>query len=165
MLNQRTNNKSEELHQFHATKNFQPWKSRKLAQLCTYSLVQQHHLAEFRLIGNGKIVPRNNNSLSISPFFDDESNLIRVGGRLANSLWNIDKKIPLPVPRKSPIKSLLIRKAHERSFHSGAQKKLHTLRQTVWIPGGLPLVKQVIHHCQHCIRHDARWESYLSKYL
>ena len=156
MLNQRNNKKSEELHQLHTTENFQPRKSRKLAQLCTYSLVQQHHLAEFKLIGNGKNVPRNKNSLSFSPFFDDESKLIRVGGRLANSPWEIDKMFPLPIPRKSPINNLLIRGAHERSFHSGPQKKLHTLRQTVWIPGGLPLAKQVIYFCQPCIRHDAR---------
>ena len=106
----------------------------KEARTNLYSLVQQHHLAEFQLIRKGNFVPRNCNFLSLSPFFDDESNIICVRGRLANSPYEMDNMFLVLVPKKSPINKLLIREAHERSFHSGAHIILLTLRQLLWIP-------------------------------
>ena len=50
---------------------------------------------------------------SLSPFFDVENKVIRVGGRLANSPYTIDRKFPVLIPRKSPITEMLIRETHE----------------------------------------------------
>ena len=38
--------------------------------------------------------------------------MIRVGGRLANSFYTIDRKSPVLLPRKSLITEMLIREAH-----------------------------------------------------
>ena len=128
----------------------------KEARTNLYSLVQQHHLAEFQLIRKGNFVPRNCNFLSLSPFFDDETNIICVRGRLANSPYEMDNMFLVLVPKKSPINKLLIREAHERSFHSGAHIILLTLRQLLWIPGRFALAKQVIYNCKLCILKDPR---------
>ena len=154
-FNQGNDDNSEELHQLPIPEKFSALEVKE-ARTTLYSLVQQHHLAEFQLIKIGKRIPRNSNLLSLSPFFDNESNVIRVGGRLAKSPYDINKKFLVLIPRKSLYNKLLIREAHEKSFHSGPQMTLYTLRQTVWIPGGFALAKQAIHKCKPCIRQDAR---------
>ena len=53
--------------------------------------------------------------------FDEEIKVIRVGGRLANSPYTIDRKIPVLIPRKSPITEMLIREAHDKNLHGGPQ--------------------------------------------
>ena len=154
-FNQRSDDDSEELHQLPKPENLSAVEVRQ-ARTTLNSLVQQHHLAEFQLIRKRKSTSRNSNLLSLSPFFDDESNVIRVGGRLANSPYDINKKFPVLIPRKSPINKLLIREVHERSFHSGPQMTRYTHRQTVWTPGSLALAKQAIQNCKPCIRQDTR---------
>ena len=109
-FNQGNDDNSEELHQLPKPEKFSALEVKE-ARTTLYSLVQQHHLAEFQLIRQGKRIPRNSNLLSLSPFFDNESNVIRVGVRLANSPYDINKKFPVLIPRKSPINKLLIREA------------------------------------------------------
>ena len=59
------------------------------------------------------------NLYNFSPFFDDEKNVDRVGGRLANSPYTIDKKFPFINLKKSPSTELLIQEAHKENFHEG----------------------------------------------
>ena len=63
-----------------------------------------------------KKFPRSSNLNSLSPFFDEENKVIRVGGRLANSHYTIDRKFPVLIPRKSPITEMLIREAPKKIF-------------------------------------------------
>ncbi|XP_075265366.1 uncharacterized protein LOC142357699 [Convolutriloba macropyga] len=137
-----------------------------------YSIMQQLFLPEFRYIKGSttpedstsnlpvesscKRIKKNSHLLSLSPFFDEDNNVIRVGGRLANSPHSMDKKFPIVIPKTSPLAELLIRESHLRNFHSGTQMTLFALRQTVWIPGGIASVKKVNHDCKPCIRFDAR---------
>ena len=100
--------------------------------------------------------PRSSSLNSLSPFFDEENKVIRVGGRLAKSPYTIDRKFPVLIPRKSPITEMLIREAHEKNLHGGPQLTLYTLRRTIWIPGGLSVVKGVLYRCKPCIRFDAK---------
>ena len=79
----------------------------------------------------------------LSPFYDPDSKVVCVGGRLANSPYNIDKKFPSLIPKDSLITVLLIREAHARNLHEGPQLSLLYLRQTIWIPGGLSAVKKI----------------------
>ena len=57
--------------------------------------------------------------------------MIRVGGRLDNSLNTIDRNFPVLTPRKSPITEMLIREAHDKKLHGGPQLTLYAFRQTV----------------------------------
>ena len=103
-----------------------------------------------------KILPKRGRLFKLSPFYDPDNKVVRVGGRLAKSPYNIDKKFPVLIPKDSPITVLLIREAHARNLHGGPQLTLFYLRQTIWIPGGLSAVKKIIYNCKPCIRHDAR---------
>ena len=78
--------------------------------------------------------------------------VIRFGGRLAKSPYTIDQKFPV-FPRKLQITEMLIREAHEKNLHGGAQLTLYTLRRTTWI---LSVVKGVLYRCKPCIRFDAK---------
>ena len=102
-----------------------------------------------------KRIKKNSNLLSFSSFFDEDSNVICVGGRLTSSPHSVDKKFPIVIPKTFPLAELLIRESHLRKFQSGPQMTLFALRQTVWIPGGIASVKKVIHNCKPCIRFDA----------
>ena len=102
-------------------------------------------------------LPRSSSLNSLSPFFDEENKVIRIGGRLANSPYTIDRKFPVLIPRKLPITEILIREAHEKNLHGGGpQLTLYTLRRTIWIPWGLSVVKGVLYRCKPCIRFDAK---------
>ena len=101
-------------------------------------------------------MPKRGRLLKLSPFYDPDNKVVRVGGRLANSPYNIDKKFPILIPKDSPITVLLIREAHARNLHGGSQLTLFYLRPPIWIPGGLSAVKKIIYNCKPCIRHDAR---------
>ena len=103
-----------------------------------------------------KLLPKRGRLFRLSPFYDPDNKVVRVGGRLANSPYNIDQKFPILIPKDSPITVLLIREAHASDLHGGPQLTLFYLRQTIWIPGGLSAVKKVIYNCKPCIRHDAR---------
>ena len=103
-----------------------------------------------------KILPKRGRLFKLFPFYDPDQKVVRVGGRLANLPYNIDKKFPILIPKDSPITVLLIREDHARNLHGGPQLTLFYLRQTIWIPGGLSAVKKIVYNCKPCIRHDAR---------
>ena len=130
--------------------------------------MQQPFLPDFRYI-KGSTTPEDSTSnppvessrqcikkTVIYSFFDKDNNVIRVGGRPANSPYSVDKKFPIIIPKTSPLAELLIRESHLRNLHSGRQMSLFALRQTVWIPGGIASVKKFIQNCKPCIRFDSR---------
>ena len=125
--------------------------------------MQQLFLPEFRYI-KGSITPddstsnlpaelfskrikKNSHLLSLSPFFD-KNNVSRVGGRLANSPYSVDKKFPIIIPKTSHP-----RKSFEKPSVDPRWPFLTSGK--VWIPRGIASVK-VIHNCEPCIRFDVR---------
>ena len=74
--------------------------------------------------------------LSLTPFFEKDSGLLRVGGRLAQSDHSNDLKFPILIDGKSHLATLLIRQAHTETMHGGPQATLSHLRQRYWITGG-----------------------------
>ena len=114
-------------------------------------LHQQHHFATEinQIIGQklytGKLLP-------LSPFFDNEDNLLRVGGRLSQSNYNEVNKFPIIVAGDTHFATLLIRDAHQNTLHGGPQATLYKLRQEFWITGGVKTVARIIKQCITCIR-------------
>ena len=101
-------------------------------------------------------MPKRGRLFKLSPFYDQRNKVVRVGGRPANSLYNIDQKFSILILKDLSITVRLIREAHTRNLHGGPQLTLLYLRQTIWIPGGLSAVKKGIYNCKPCIRHNAR---------
>ncbi len=79
-----------------------------------------------------------------------DGNLLRVGGRLANMASSKSAKHPVVIPRNADFTRLLITATHERLFHAGPRHVLAALRQEVWIPHGLPVVKATLRCCSLC---------------
>ncbi|XP_076298577.1 uncharacterized protein LOC143217822 [Lasioglossum baleicum] len=109
---------------------------------------------EINQLRRGKHISRSSSLLRLIPFLDG-SNLLRVGGRLQNSLLDHDEKHPLILPRESALTTLIIDEAHRRAFHGGAQLTLTTLRRRYWIVGGRVPVRSFIHRCVQCTRQRA----------
>ena len=89
--------------------------------------MQQLFLPVFRYI-KGSITPEDNFKLTsriIQQAYQEkqssqhlpilrqrQDNVIRVGGRLANSPYSVDKKFPIIIPKTSPLANLLIQESH-----------------------------------------------------
>ncbi|KAJ8977835.1 hypothetical protein NQ317_011919 [Molorchus minor] len=56
-------------------------------------------------------LPRKSKLLTLNPFLD-KGGLVRVGGRIANSSFQSDKKYPILLPQKHKFTDLLIRSEH-----------------------------------------------------
>ena len=98
------------------------------ARIALYSIMQQLFLPEFRYIkgsttpedstsnlpvgSSSKRIKKNSHLLSLAPFFDEDNNVIRVDGCLANSPYSVEKKFLIIIPKTSPLAELLIRESH-----------------------------------------------------
>ena len=107
---------------------------------------------EFSLLQQGGELPKNSPYISLCPFFDKDFNVIRVGGRLANSDNDSLKKFPLLLPKTSSLVPLIIRYFHEATLHGGDSMTLAALRETYWIIGVRIMIRKIIKNCIKCCR-------------
>jgi hypothetical protein len=85
--------------------------------------------------------------------FVDKLGLIRVGGRLSNSIdFSYNKKHPILLCGKSYFSVLLFRSEHVRLLHSGPQLLLSTIRETWWPLAGRNLARNIVRQCVRCTR-------------
>lgn len=89
----------------------------------------------------------------LTPFLDADD-ILRVGGRLANSGLSFERKHPA-ILAAHPIVDLIVRYTHVRMCHAGVQLTLATLRQEFWLLRGRNIVKRIIHQCIPCVRERA----------
>lgn len=99
-------------------------------------------------------LPSSNALCKLTPKID-ASGLLRVGGRLQNSLLDPDAKNPLILPRESELTTLIIRHTHQATLHGGTQVTLATIRQTYSIIGGRTPIRSFILRCVKCSRQRA----------
>ena len=123
------------------------------ARLLFFRTFQKQHLTEFEVLKQNKGLPRKSTLRTLAPFFDEEKQILRVGGRLANSnSHHMDFKFPIIVPRRSIINAPLIRETHLQCLHGGWQLTSSTLRQTVWIPNVTHPIQSIFRKCPQCAR-------------
>ena len=121
-------------------------------------LVQQKYFKEeykwLKLMeGKDSDSRRLNKKCSISQLdpFIDESDVIRVGGRLQSSHISDDCKHPTLLPRKGKVSDLIIKHCHSNVAHGGRGFTLNEIRGAgYWIVGGNSAVKSVISNCVEC---------------
>ncbi|XP_018375251.1 PREDICTED: uncharacterized protein LOC108769020 [Trachymyrmex cornetzi] len=106
---------------------------------------------EIKVLSKGQQIPRSSPLIRLTPFLDS-SGLLRVGGRLQNSLLNEAEKHPLILPNKSALTSLIISDAHVRALHGGTQVTLSIIRKDYWLIGGRTPVRSWILKCVPCAR-------------
>lgn len=92
-------------------------------------------------------------SLTKLNLFLDNKNLIRVGGRLENSIhFSYEKKHPLLISAKHHLAALLFRYEHLRLLHAPPQLLMFKVREAWWPVGARDLARQVVHACVTCKR-------------
>ena len=102
---------------------------------------------------------RLNKKCSISQLdpFIDESDVIRVGGRLQSSRISDDCKHPILLSRKGKVSDLIIKHCHGNAAHGGCGFTLNEIWGAVnWRVGANLAVKKVISNCVECLRFRGR---------
>ncbi|XP_024877038.1 uncharacterized protein LOC112457935 [Temnothorax curvispinosus] len=89
--------------------------------------------------------------ITLHPFLDSD-NLIRVGGRLRNAPVSYSRRYPVVLPSNHPVTTLIIRNAHYKLLHAGAQALLSNLQESFWILSAKSAVRKVLHKCIVCFR-------------
>ena len=127
------------------------------AKFLLVSQLQRNHFSkEFKQLQQQKPLDRNSSILNLTPFFDADYDVIRVGGRLGQSSYREDKKFPLLLPKESHFTTLVIHSFHEASLHGGGQLTLNLIREEYWPIAGKVQVKSMIRQCIKCRRFDAK---------
>ena len=89
--------------------------------------------------------------VELNPIIDEESGILRVGGRLSNSEQPSEIKFPVILPKNNPITSRLVESVHRQTGHSGRTTTINELRSNgYWVVGMNAKVKSIIHSCFRC---------------
>ena len=99
-----------------------------------------------------KLQDKNHPLKSLDPFYDKEG-ILRVGGRLKNSLDSYETKHPAILPKSSHISYLMAKATHEKTAHQGRNFTINNLRtEGIWIVSCRSVVSSLIHKCVTCIK-------------
>lgn len=82
--------------------------------------------------------------------------VIRVGGRLVNSRFNVDKKHQMLIPKNHRFSDMIINDLHIRYLHVGPQGLLSIIRERFWLVNGKSYVRKLLHSCILCFRVNPR---------
>lgn len=104
---------------------------------------------EINLLRKGKPCTARVNRLA--PFLDGE-NVIRVGGRLRNSLLDTQSKHPILLPKKHHVVNILIDYFHVRELHSGPVQLQATITQRYWILSARSIIRSRVFKCIRCFK-------------
>lgn len=110
---------------------------------------------EYKTLQRGKQLSSKHSLLHLAPFFHTD-NLIRVGGRLANTHYEFNTKHPILLHASHHLTMLLFKHYHKLLMHSGPQLLLANIRHKVWPLNGRNLARKTVHNCNTCCRFSGR---------
>nr|XP_054747959.1 uncharacterized protein LOC129253553 [Lytechinus pictus] len=93
------------------------------------------------------------NIMKLDPFFDEEDQVFRVGGRIDRAPLSYDVRHPYLLPKKSHISLLIVRDRHAHALHGGHLRTATEVRKHYWIVGDVNISKRVVYDCVVCRRH------------
>ncbi|KAK7930869.1 hypothetical protein WMY93_007264 [Mugilogobius chulae] len=118
---------------------------------------QQSFPEDYALLQSSKPISVQSRLINLTPEFDQDLNVIRVGGRLrhcdALSYQNIH---PIVLDPANPITHLLIKSIDQKLHHPGSERVLASLRRSYWILRGRQAVKKVQQSCLECKKWKAK---------
>ncbi len=115
---------------------------------------------EVKLLKDGKPIQSHSKLLQLSPFLDSNG-IIRVGGRLKESLIDYDIKHPMVIPKNSILSKLIINDAHQATMHGGTQLTMSHTRNKYWIIDTRKSVRNQITKCVKCHRYSQKMQEQL----
>lgn len=116
---------------------------------------QDSYPEEYELITNNKKLSEKHRLKSLNPFIGD-GQLIRVGGRLANSPFNYDRKFPILLHPDHHITKIIFSTYHLTLLHAGPQLLLAHIRQLYWPVSGRNLARKTTQSCVTCKRFQGK---------
>lgn len=128
----------------------------KIARLYIIKLSQEVDFCTeiFELQKKGYI-SSNSAVAKLCPFLDD-SQVLRVGGRLENSDLNYCFKHQILLKKKNPLSSLLFLDAHMKTLHGGLIQMQSYVSREFWIISGRNIAKRVLRKCITCFKYNAK---------
>lgn len=106
---------------------------------------------EYDSLSNHTDINRSSNLLSLAPFMGQD-NLIRVGGRLKNSVLSFDACHQIVLPSNHFLTKRIIEFEHQRNMHSGLQATMASIRQRFWPLSLRSATRKIIANCVTCFR-------------
>ena len=86
----------------------------------------------------------------LDPFVGEEG-MLRIGGRMSKSLFDVDIKNPVLLPKECTISRLIVQYYHSKVKHCGRTTTINSIRQHgLWIIDVNYLVRSVIDRCTTC---------------
>ena len=106
---------------------------------------------EVKALMSDRPLPSHSRLGSLSPEYDKETGLLRVGGRLRRAeQLETDAIHPVLLDPKHPLTKLIIQDFDETLLHPGPERVLAELRRRFWILRGREAVKRYQNNCMHC---------------
>lgn len=97
---------------------------------------------------NHGFVKKSSTLFTHSPFI--HKGIIRLQGRIQDSLLTFDENNPVILPAKHRFTQLLMEFYHEQNLHGGVNSVINNLRQFYDIIGVKPAVKKIFSSCRTC---------------
>ncbi|KAK9729045.1 Phosphotyrosine interaction domain (PTB/PID) [Popillia japonica] len=119
----------------------------KLVKLCQSSAFA----TERNCLLQSRPLPKTSNLLSLNPLIDYEG-LLRVGGRIRNSLEHYGRKHPILLPSEHKFTQRIIEYEHIRHLHAGPQLVLAAVRNKFWPINGKSTTRKIIYKCVKCFK-------------
>ena len=125
---------------------------KRAGQLLVKIVQRDQFSLEFASLSSGKTISLKSNIVKLNPFIDQDG-IIRVGGRLRNSQFEIELVHPMLLPKHNQMSDAIIRWCHERVAHGGRSSTINEVRtQGYWIVSANSNVKRILHNCVICKR-------------
>ena len=106
---------------------------------------------DYSTLKSGKTLSKSSSLHSLNPFID-QSNLIRVGGRLGNLKLDFFTKYLIVLHKTCPIVNLLIRQIHIDHEHASPNVMMSILLERFYIVGAKSIVRKISRNCSICQR-------------
>lgn len=124
------------------------------AETYLLKVVQSNHFAsDMNALKNNKTLRTPVRKLN--PFIDEQG-ILRVGGRLHNAPMTFEQKHPILLSSKDRVARLLVEYYHNTNLHTGPGLVLGLLRHKYWLLSARNLVRQVVHACNKCFKHNPK---------
>ena len=125
---------------------------KRAGQLLVKIVQRDQFASELASLTSGKTISLKSNIVKLNPFIDQDG-IIRVGGRLRNSHFEIELVHPVLLPKHNHMSDAIIRWCHKRVAHGGRSSTINEVRtQGYWIVSVTSNVKRILHNCVICRR-------------
>ena len=120
------------------------------------SLSQGEHFAsEIQSLRAKLELPNSSSLLPLRPFLDN-TNVLRVGGRISNAELSLSQCHPMIIHGKHPLARLLIHSEHKQLLHAGPTLLMSSINRRFHVIGLRQAVHSITRQCDICRRRAAR---------